>query len=209
MNRTRRPSASAQKKAPAEAHAREQQHDRGEGAEQDDLQPGRALARPAVVALQQGGRARVERKGLLLAQSRRTLQNPGMAIPVTGVSELVLEVVDLAAAEAFYSGLLGLPVVERWPDRDAIWLMAGDRTRIGLWRPQVGLEQGRGGVHVHFAMHIAEADYDAAVAELRAKGAEVTEHTFGAYQHSRAAYVMDPDGHLVELWTWDVAGHLA
>ena len=46
--------------------------------------------------------------------------------------------------------------------------MAGDRTRIGLWRPQVGLERGRGGVHVHFAMHIAEADYDAAVAHLRA-----------------------------------------
>ena len=53
-------------------------------------------------------------------------------IPVTGVSELVLEVVDLAAAEAFYAGVLGLPVVERWPDREAIWVMAGERTRIGL-----------------------------------------------------------------------------
>ena len=30
-------------------------------------------------------------------------------VPVTGVSELVLEVVDLEAAEAFYSGVLGLP----------------------------------------------------------------------------------------------------
>ena len=86
-----------------------------------------------------------------------------MGIPVTGVSELVLEVVDLEASEAFYAGILGLPVVDRWPDRDAIWVMAGDRTRIGLWRPQVGLERGRGGVHVHFAMHIAEADYDSAV----------------------------------------------
>ena len=42
------------------------------------------------------------------------------SIPVTGVSELVLEVVDLAAAETFYAGALGLPVVERWPDREAI-----------------------------------------------------------------------------------------
>ena len=65
-----------------------------------------------------------------------------MAIPVTGVSELVLEVVDLEASEAFYAGLLGFPVVDRWPDREAIWVMAGDRTRIGLWRPQVGLERG-------------------------------------------------------------------
>src|SRR5215203_868308 len=75
-------------------------------------------------------------------------------IPVTGVSELVLEVVDLEAAEQFYSEVLGLPVVERWPHRDAVWLMAGDRTRIGLWRPQVGVAGGRGGIHVHYAMHL-------------------------------------------------------
>ena len=128
-------------------------------------------------------------------------------LPVTGVSELVLEVQDLERSEAFYAGLLGLPVVERWPQREAIWVMAGDRTRIGLWRPQIGLEGGRGGVHVHFAMHIAEADYDAVVARLRAAGEPMPEHAFGT-THGRAAYLTDPDGHVVELWTWDVSGHL-
>ena len=127
---------------------------------------------------------------------------------MTGVSELVLEVQDLERSEAFYAGLLGLPVVERWEQREAIWVMAGDRTRIGLWRPQVGLEGGRGGVHVHFAMHIAEADYDAVVARLRAAGEPMPEHAFGT-THGRAAYLTDPDGHVVELWTWDVSGHLA
>jgi catechol 2,3-dioxygenase-like lactoylglutathione lyase family enzyme len=131
-----------------------------------------------------------------------------MGIPVTGVSELVLEVVDLEAAEAFYAGQLGLPVVDRWPDREAIWVMAGERTRIGLWRPQVGLEKGRGGLHVHYAMHIAEADYDATIQGLRDKGLDVREHAFQTRPHSRAAYVDDPDGNVVELWTWDVAGHL-
>jgi catechol-2,3-dioxygenase len=131
-----------------------------------------------------------------------------MGIPVSGVSELVLEVVDLEAAEAFYAGALGLPVVERWPDREAIWVMAGERTRIGLWRPQVGLARGRGGIHVHYAMHVAEADYDAAVARLREQGLAVQEHRFSGYADSRAAYVDDPDGNVVELWTWDVAGHL-
>ena len=123
-----------------------------------------------------------------------------MTIPVTGVSELVLEVDDLAAAERFYSGVLGLPVVERWAEREAIWVMAGERTRIGLWRPQVGLFGGRGGIHVHFAMHIAEADYDAAVARLREHGYEPHEEDFG--ESGRAAYVTDPDGNVVELWTW-------
>jgi catechol 2,3-dioxygenase-like lactoylglutathione lyase family enzyme len=127
-------------------------------------------------------------------------------IPVTGVSELVLEVDDLEAAEEFYAGVLGLPVVDRWPDREAIWVMAGERTRIGLWRPQEGLFGSRGGAHVHFAMNIADADYDAAVDRLRAGDLEVRETSFeGA---GRAAYVNDPDGHLVELWTWDVGLHL-
>jgi catechol 2,3-dioxygenase-like lactoylglutathione lyase family enzyme len=127
-------------------------------------------------------------------------------IPVSGVSELVLEVVDLEASERFYSEVLGLPVVERWPHRDAIWVMAGDRTRIGLWRPQVGLQGSRGGLHVHFAMHIAETDYDAAVERLRELGQKVEEEDFG--DEGRAAYVNDPDGNVVELWTWDVSEHL-
>jgi catechol 2,3-dioxygenase-like lactoylglutathione lyase family enzyme len=102
--------------------------------------------------------------------------------------------------------VLGLPVVERWPDREAIWVMAGDRTRIGLWRPQVGLAGGRGGLHVHFAMHIAEPDYEGAVSLLRERGEDVEEIAFDGA--GRAAYVTDPDGNVVELWTWDVAEHL-
>ena len=125
------------------------------------------------------------------------------AIPVTGVSELVLEVVDLEAAERFYAEVLGFPVVDRWPDREAIWVMAGDRTRIGLWRPQVGLENGRGGIHVHYAMHIAPDDYDDAVAHLRQHGLDVREHEFGPSAHSRAAYVDDPDGNVVEIRSYD------
>ena len=100
--------------------------------------------------------------------------------------------------------MLGLPVVERWPEREAIWVMAGERTRIGLWRPQVGLQGGRGGIHVHFAMHIAADRYDAAAAHLRAQGQDVREEVFGP-DHGRALYVDDPDGNVVELWTWDVA----
>jgi catechol 2,3-dioxygenase-like lactoylglutathione lyase family enzyme len=129
-------------------------------------------------------------------------------IPVTGVSELVLEVVDLERAEQFYAGVLGLPVVERWTEREAVWVMAGDRTRIGLWKPQVGLAGGRGGVHVHYALHVAPEDYDAAVTRLREHGLEPQEEEFPRYDRSRAAFIADPDGNVVELWTFDVARHL-
>jgi catechol 2,3-dioxygenase-like lactoylglutathione lyase family enzyme len=127
-------------------------------------------------------------------------------IPVTGVSEMVLEVVDLEASEHFYADVLGLPVVDRWPGREAVWVMAGDRTRIGLWRPQVGLFGGRGGLHVHFAMHIAEPDFEGAVERLESRGMELNQTEFeGA---GRSVYVDDPDGNVVELWTGDLAGHL-
>ena len=132
-----------------------------------------------------------------------------MTLGMTGVSELVLEVDDLQAAERFYADVIGLPVVERWSEREAVWLMAGDRTRIGLWKgPQVGLAGGRGGAHVHYAMHIPPERYDDAVVTLRQRGAEVVEHRFPGADDSRAAYVTDPDGNVVELWTYDVARHL-
>ncbi len=137
------------------------------------------------------------------------LYGSGVAgVAVTGISELVLEVLDLEAAERFYAGALGLPVVERWEQREAVWVMAGRQTRIGLWRPQVGIATGRGGVHVHYALHLSDGDYDGAVARLREHGYEPHEERFGAYDSSRAAYVTDPDGNVVELWTWDVSHHL-
>ena len=126
---------------------------------------------------------------------------------VAGVSELVLEVSDLARAESFYSRDLGLPLVERWPHRDAIWVRAG-MTRIGLWRPQVGLEGSRGGDTRALRDADAEADFETKVDALRARGHEVPVHEFGPLgegaANSRSAYVHDPDGHLVEFWTADM-----
>jgi catechol-2,3-dioxygenase len=123
-------------------------------------------------------------------------------IPVTGVNELVLEVADLGQAERFYSELLGFPVVERWEHREAVWVLAG-ATRIGLWTPQVGIAGGRGGAHVHYALQIAEEDYWPTVERLRGCGLDVHEDDFG---ESRALYVTDPDGNVVEFWTADTAG---
>lgn len=126
-----------------------------------------------------------------------------MSIPVTGVNELVLEVLDLDAAARFYADVLGFPVISRSEDR--VWLLAGERSRIGLWTPQVGLADGRGGVHVHYAMHVDDADYEAAVTRLREHGLELQEEVFEE-NGTRAAYVTDPDGNVVEFWTWSGEG---
>jgi catechol 2,3-dioxygenase-like lactoylglutathione lyase family enzyme len=129
-------------------------------------------------------------------------------IRVSGVSELVLEVLDLDASERFYVDVLGFPVVERWEEREAAWVMAGHATRIGLWRPQVGLAGGRGGVHVHYALRIGDDDFDPAVTRIRSKGIEPEIVFFNADDRGRALYVTDPDGNVVEFWTWDVSEHL-
>ena len=130
-------------------------------------------------------------------------------VPVSGVSEVVLEVVDLDAAEAFYAGVLGFPVVGRSAEARRVWVMAGTRTRIGLWQPQLGIARGRGGIHVHYAFAIDESEFDPAVEHLRAQGYEPEIVSFEEGGRGRAFYVDDPDGNVVECWTWDVSGHLA
>jgi predicted enzyme related to lactoylglutathione lyase len=111
----------------------------------------------------------------------------------------VLEVADLDAAVSFYSEILGLPLASRSDER--AWFMVGAATRIGLWTPQAGIAGGQGGAHVHYALHIAEKDYDSAVARLREHGFDPHEEDFE--ENGRAAYVTDPEGNVVELWTWD------
>jgi catechol-2,3-dioxygenase len=111
----------------------------------------------------------------------------------------VLEVVDLEQATEFYAEVLGLQLMSGSDER--VWFRAGHRTRIGLWTPQVGIAGGQGGAHVHYALHIAEEDYHAAVERLREQGYDPHEEDF--QENGRAAYVTDPDGNVVELWTWD------
>jgi catechol-2,3-dioxygenase len=114
----------------------------------------------------------------------------------------VLEVADLDAAVQFYGEVLGLPAMSRSDNR--AWFLVGGRSRIGLWTPQLGIADGQGGAHVHYAMHIGEDDYEAAVARLREHGRDVHEEDFE--ESGKAMYVTDPDGNVVELWTWPGPG---
>jgi catechol-2,3-dioxygenase len=109
----------------------------------------------------------------------------------------VLEVADLDAAARFYGETLGLPLLRRSENR--AWFLVGERSRIGLWTPQLGIAGGQGGAHVHYAMHVGASDYHSAVRHLREHGLDPHEEDFG---DTRAVYVTDPDGNVVELWTW-------
>jgi catechol-2,3-dioxygenase len=120
-----------------------------------------------------------------------------------GFFEMVLEVDDLAEAESFYAGALGLPVVERWTgDRPAVWLALGREGFLGLWPEESGGEKGihgsRGGRHVHFAIRVPVGTLDAIQARLETLGLEV-EGGWDFGKGNRAIYVDDPDGNVVEI----------
>jgi catechol 2,3-dioxygenase-like lactoylglutathione lyase family enzyme len=123
---------------------------------------------------------------------------------VTGISELVLEVSDLAAARAFYRDVLGFEETLYGEGREGrYWYLVGETARLGLWTPQEGLAGGRGGAHVHFAFHVEDGEIDGLLERLRSAGIEVE----GPIQlgPGRAIYVTDPDGNVVELWSQDMA----
>jgi catechol-2,3-dioxygenase len=128
--------------------------------------------------------------------------------PVTGISELVLEVSDLDAARRFYGEVLGFEETRYGEGRDdRRWYLIGDSARLGLWTPQVGLAGGQGGAHVHFAFHLAREQLDPLLKRLQSQGTEVE----GPIQlgADRAIYVTDPDGNVVEFWTQDMAAYSA
>jgi catechol-2,3-dioxygenase len=130
------------------------------------------------------------------------------APPVSGISELVLEVSDLDAARRFYRDLLGFEETLYGEGRDdRLWYLIGSSARLGLWTPQVGLAGGRGGAHVHFAFQLPRDALDPLLERLRAAGVEVE----GPIQlgADRAIYVTDPDGNVVEFWTQDMAQYSA
>jgi predicted enzyme related to lactoylglutathione lyase len=113
--------------------------------------------------------------------------------PVTGISELVLEVTDLEAARRFYRG-------EGAEGR--YWYLVGETARLGIWTDQVGLAGGRGGAHVHYAFNVPDAEIDTLKERIEMAGAEVE----GPIQlgPGRAIYVTDPDGNVVEFWSQDM-----
>jgi predicted enzyme related to lactoylglutathione lyase len=128
--------------------------------------------------------------------------------PVTGISELVLEVADLDAARRFYRDVLGFEETLYGEGAEGrYWYLIGETARLGLWTEQVGLAGGRGGAHVHVAFNVPDTDVDRIKDRIEKAGAAVE----GPIQlgPGRAVYVTDPDGNVVEFWSQDMAEYTA
>jgi glyoxylase I family protein len=124
----------------------------------------------------------------------------------TRVHHVAVKVADLARAEAFYTSLLGLPVLRRWPTADgqgerSLWLDLGQGAFLALERADgqaAAKGEGAPGVHL-LALGIARDERAAWEARLEHAGVPVYQRT------DYTLYVCDPEGNRIGLSHWPEA----
>ena len=133
-----------------------------------------------------------------------------------GVLETCLYAADLAAAERFYAGLLGLEVIGRAPDRH-VFFRAGDGVFLVFNPARTRDAAGEvGGVPVpshgtsgagHVAFRVASSELDAWRARLESAGIAI-EAAIDWPRGGRSFYLRDPAGNSIELASptiWGIA----
>src|SRR5438270_9056993 len=114
-------------------------------------------------------------------------------IPVHGLSELVLEVRDLARAEQFYSEVLGFELT-RWDPRVTVAEGRGCRIQMRLY----GTPGHRGAGPCHFAFSVEPEAIDPIADFLKSRDL-LARGPMDFGEHGRAVFCFDPDGNEVEF----------
>jgi catechol 2,3-dioxygenase len=139
--------------------------------------------------------------------------------PGTRIGHVHLKVADLDRAIAFYSGVLGFEVQQKFGGQAAFLSAGGYHHHIGLntWESLGGTPPppGHTGLYHAAILYPTRADLADALRRLVAAGVPLD----GASDHgvSEALYLRDPDGNGVELyrdrapeeWPRDAEGRLA
>jgi catechol 2,3-dioxygenase-like lactoylglutathione lyase family enzyme len=119
------------------------------------------------------------------------------------IDHVALGVRDQRRSIEWYRDVLGLErrYEEAWGDFPAV-LCAGD-TCVALFAASAPAQEAlpeRTGMR-HLAFRVDRANFERARAELRDRGIEVE---YSDHQISHSIYFADPDGHRIELTTYDV-----
>ena len=126
--------------------------------------------------------------------------------PGTRIGHVHLKVADLDRAIAFYSGVLGFELMQKYGAQAAFLSAGGYHHHIGLntWESLGGTPPppGHTGLYHTAILYPTRRDLADALRRLRAAGIPLD----GASEHgvSQALYLRDPDGNGVELY-WDRA----
>lgn len=120
-------------------------------------------------------------------------------MPLRGINHVVLKVRDLAAADAFYRGVLGM---KKAGERPGMWFYAAGGHSHDLALVEVGprapAPPGNGTGLFHFCLDVSD---EKSLAQLHRRCRESGARLLGTVDHGmmRSFYVQDPDGHTVEL----------
>ena len=134
------------------------------------------------------------------------LQNPPL-VQTLRFDHVGLVVSDIAASVDFYCGVLGLAEIPRPAfSFDGAWLRSGDAV-VHLLEQNVG--NGTAGLPIPDVEHLSRtrhlafevADCQAAADSLSAAGYEIAVGPKSRPDGATQAYLHDPDGHLIELYS--------
>jgi len=131
------------------------------------------------------------------------------AMQIQAVVETAIYVDDLDRTEAFYTEVLGLPVIVKEPGRQVFFRVGTSNVLLAflaeatLKGDQLPAHGARG--PGHFALGIEAGDLDAWRQRLTAKGVGI-EKEVGWPRGGKSIYFRDPAGNLVELITPGIWG---
>jgi lactoylglutathione lyase/glyoxylase I family protein len=118
---------------------------------------------------------------------------------IKALAHICFHVADIDKSLAFYTGKLGLEHAFDLNDGDGnrfgSYIHTGSRSFIELFQRDLA-EKAEGQSFTHMPLEVD--DIEAAVADLRAKGVEVSDHVL-AFDHNWQAWLTDPDGNSIEL----------
>ena len=129
------------------------------------------------------------------------------AFRIDGLDHVAINVRDVARSVAWYRDVLGLErqYQDVWGDSPAVMTAGG--SGLALFPVQGDSPKPRPGRDVltmrHVAFRVSGADFSAAQRELTARGVAFD---FQDHQVSQSIYLHDPDGHEIELTTYDLGG---
>jgi catechol 2,3-dioxygenase-like lactoylglutathione lyase family enzyme len=130
-------------------------------------------------------------------------------LKIKTVVETAIYADDLAAAERFYTDVIGLTVIGKEPDRH-VFFRVGQSTVLLVFRADTTLKgepfppHGATGPG-HFALGINQEDLDPGRTALLAKGIAIEKEATWP-RGGRSIYFRDPAGNLVELVTPGIWG---
>jgi catechol 2,3-dioxygenase-like lactoylglutathione lyase family enzyme len=123
-----------------------------------------------------------------------------MSVRTQGLDHVAIAVADLDRAEEFYRDVLGLERVHEEWDPPRVVASGGSGMALfpaGMFNDEV---VGAPGI-LHFAFRVDREAFEAAQSELSERGIE---YRFSDHGAAHSVYFSDPDGHRLELTTYEV-----